>query len=156
MYFKTIKTGNTGLKFKSVLKEMKMVWQSQREIAEEIGFHEWRSAYMVVDGGISSVIFKEKPDTKTWKEVYPDEWMPRLSTKAGKEIQAKFDKLPVVTFEALNSCVGFKATFKHIGFYHHNEKYFGIKIKDEWHFNPPYDCEEITYSEFKKLFEKGI
>jgi hypothetical protein len=89
----------------------------------------------------------------------PNEWMPKLSTKEGKAIMAEINALPIVDIDELNAVVGYEGNhFKssHIGFSYENKAYYGFILSDKWEVTPPDDCEEITASEYKKLFGTRI
>ena len=66
-------------------------------------------------------------------------------------IYNKIKDLPAVTEGELNKCVGFVDSFKSIGFYSLNKEYFLFSLADEWEFECPDDCTEITLTEFKQL-----
>lgn len=152
MYFITEKKSETGKKFKIVLDKKDDVYKKQKQIANEIGFHQWRHGYWTVFGGFSCLMFKENQNDKIWKK-QEDGWMPKLNTKEGKEIQAKLDACPKVGIEELNKCVGFDgAPFNTIGFDWSNKKYFGFTVNEKWKVKIPKDCREVTTTEYRKLF----
>lgn len=155
MHFITKKTSETGIKFQSVSEKADAALKSAKALAKEIGFYKWRGGYWLVYGGFSSLIFKDNPDEKVFKKVNGNEWMPRLNTKKGKEIQAKLDATPRVTIDDLNQCIGFNgAPFKTIGYNTNNDEYFGFIVDEKWDVKIPSDCEEVTVSKYKEIFNK--
>lgn len=157
IYFITPKTSETGKKFKKVSGKATECFEAQKKLAEELGASKWRPTRMVAYGGISSFVFDETPDKKTWKRinicVSDCEYMPKLSSKKGKEIMDRINKLPIVSVAELNDCIGFKVPFfKTIGFANNNGKYYGFSIGETWDITPPADCEEVTLSKYKSLF----
>lgn len=157
MYYITTKTGTTGKKFASISKKMNECLVAQIKLSKKLGFKTWRDAYWVVSGGLSAVIFQnpEKVDKKVWKNVNDskDEWMPRLNTKEGKEIQLLMSELPVTELGALNKCIDFNDNWKAIGFDARNKKYFCFMTEEKWNLKVPKDCTEITTTKYKQLFK---
>lgn len=154
MHFITKKTSETGKKFQKIAEKASEVTKANRAVAKEIGFDEWRRGYWLVFGGFSSIIFKDKPDEKVWKKNNGNEWLPRMNTKAGKEIQAKLDATPKVSIDELNQCIGFDgAPFKTIGYAQNNKDYFGFIVDEKWKVKIPKDCKEVTVSNYNELFK---
>lgn len=80
--------------------------------------------------------------------------MPKRNSKIGKEIKQKLDSCIEVTIEELNRCIDFDgAPFNIIGFARNNKKYFGFTVLKEWNIKIPSDCNEITQTEYDKLFK---
>jgi hypothetical protein len=156
MNFITKRTSETGKKFEAIVKRIDEAFNVQKKLAKEFGAKQWRPAYWVVAGGFSALdIDSEKVDKKIWKNVNSNEWMPRLTTKEGKEIQQRFDAMPKVTRGDLNTCIGFNdSLFRCIGFTRTNKEYFGFIVGDDWGVKIPSDCEEVTVSRYKELFKK--
>lgn len=154
MYYITKVTSETGKKFKVFSEKLQKVHDAQRKLAKAIGFEYWRGCYWLAAGGFSSLIFKSPPDPKIYKKVNGTEWMPKMSSKEGKAIQAKLDSAPTVEIKELNNCIGFNgAPFKKIGFNNDNKGYFGFVVREEWNVKVPEDCEEVTTSKFNSLFK---
>lgn len=154
MFFITKKDSDTGKKFTAYQEKAKECLAAVDELKKELGFSSYRGAYWSLAGGVSAVCFKTFPDKKIWKNVngVHNEWMPRLKSKEGKELQAKFDNLPRLQYEDLNACVGVDDPISHLGFTL-NDEYFGIEISDSWYFfNKPEDCEEVTFTKYDELF----
>ena len=102
------------------------------------------------------MIFPEGTEIpKHFKEVRPGEYMPKLSHKAGKQIDEAIKALPVIYYDELNACIGVKRElFKCIGFaVTEDRKTFAFSVRPEWEFEVPNDCQEITHSEFKRTSE---
>lgn len=144
MYFITKRTSETGQKFAKVEQKMKGATKRAKEIASELGAHQWRIEVLSLSGGLSSLFLKEQPDLKLYREIRKGEWVPKLTSKKGKEIKALMDSAPVVYPDELNSCIGFKSAFSYIGFNPLNEEFFGFSVKESWGVQIPEDCEEIT------------
>lgn len=158
MKFITKRTSKTGKKFMALLDKIQECRVAQNKMSKEIGFSEWRGAYHVSFGGVSSVIFKDKKsvDKKVWKNVNgsDNEWMPRLNTKIGKGIYLKLKSLPTISKEELNDCVGFKGNpFQSIGVNFTNKDFIGFELIEKWEYKAPEDCEEVTVTRYNKLFK---
>ena len=157
MYFITPKNSETSKKFQKIADKLDVCFENQKALAEKYGFAAWRGEYWVAAGGISSVVFPEGTtvDTKVWREVRYDEYMPRLNTKQGKAIQADFDQALTISKAELNACIGWKEGFsEHIGFCKNNNEYFGFIIENDLtDIVIPNDCTEVTTSKYKELFK---
>jgi len=154
MHYITLRTSSTGKKFAAVEKKIKQIIKQQRALAKELGFDAWRKGRFTAIGGYSSLCFNTPPDMKVYKRVGKDEYMPRLSTKAGKVIKERLAKIPVVERRELNSCIGYKEPmFQCIGFARNNEKYFGFIVQEEWKVKVSKDCKEVTTTKYKQLFK---
>jgi len=157
MKFITRRTSETGQKFVAIEERGKEAHRAICKLSDQIGFTEWRTGFWCAFGGISAVLFPKDfvVDEKTWKNVNnsKDEWMPRLSTKEGKRIMALFDDLPKVMNSELNDCIDFFTHFRSIGFSGNNDEFIGFSVKEEWKVQIPEDCEEVTVSKYKELFE---
>ena len=154
MYFITKTTSETGKKFQVIKEKIDRIHKQQIELSYEFGFEQWRGHGLYVFGGFSSLMFLEKPDPKIYKLVrHPNEYKPKRNTKKGKEINAKLNAGEVLNRKELNDCVGFNSSFLAcIGFSFNNPEYFGFTAKEEWDFNPPADCEEVTSARYRELF----
>lgn len=160
MYYKTLRTSTTGKKFAAIQIKMNAAAKAQNDLCKQFKIERFRPSPIAVAGGFSSVMFQKGVvvDTKLWRNVEGDknEWMPRASNKAGKEIRAIFDAMPVVWSKELNQCVtnvGI-SMFSHIGF-GYDDEHFGFTTNDDWKIKLPEDCEEILSSEYQKRFKKG-
>jgi hypothetical protein len=159
MKFITKRNSATGKKFLEIEERKLEALRAQKRMAKELGYEQWREAYWVAFGGVSSIMFKDrhKVDKKVWKNVNncPDEWMPRLNTKEGKAIDDKLKTLPTISADDLNQCIGFDgAPFKSIGFTHNSDEYFGFEIVDGWKIKIPKDCKEVTTTKYNSIFGK--
>ena len=157
MKFKTLKTSETGKKFAVVDKNISLAIKATRKLAKEQNFKQWRGNRWGLAGGIYSVLFEETPDLSVWKKIAPNEYSTKRSTKKGKEMWALLNELPVVFRHELNSCInldGFNFYgFNTIGFARGHKLYYGFEVGDEWAAKIPNDCEEITTTEYNKLFK---
>jgi hypothetical protein len=136
---------------------MSECFKAQKALGNKYGFNKWRSGFWCVSGGISSCLeFNDIPDKKIWKEIRLGEYLPKLTNKSGKLIEKEMIELPTVSIRELNMCIGFNSSIEFtIGFSRHNEIYFGFIIGDDWKVDItiPTDCEEITYTNYNKLFK---
>lgn len=156
MYYITKKDSETGKKFQALYQKMKEIRKKQKEIADKFNLSCWAEKHFQIAGQFRLVSFKEgeKIDLKNWKKYGGEFYLPKLSTKKGKEIQAEFDNIPIVSWEDLNACVGIKESRFHIGFRFNNDTYFGFTAKEEWGVEVPSDCEEITLAKWKEIFNR--
>ena len=154
MYFITEKNTETGKKFQKIVEKRAVAMKEVKALAEKYNIYQWRSENGFAWGGMSSCIFSQAPDTKIWgKSHIKGEFFPKKSTRAGKSVLKEIDLLTKVSDHELNMCVNFNgAPFKTIGFVFGNDDYFGFIVKNEWDFKKPEDCKEVTYSEYKELF----
>lgn len=157
MKFKTKRSSETGKKFAVVEKKADECLKAQKELAKKIGYYSWRGSYACTFGGVSSVIFKDHRSVNKvlWKNVNKSvlEWMPRLNNKEGKAIYEKMLALPRVSGHELNTCIDFNGSpFKTIGVSFLNKTYIGFEVSEDWKVKIPSDCEEITTTEYNKLF----
>lgn len=154
MYYITPINSNTGSKFKSLMKRMEEVFNAQKAVAEKYGFSKWRPDHFSLKGGITSVMFETPPDKKIWKYVGENEYNPNLRSKEGKLIKKEFEELPLISFQELNQCISTDLEFgSHIGYNFNNPNYIGIQVEEGWSIPMPSDCEEITTTRYKELFE---
>ncbi|WP_394749500.1 hypothetical protein [Spongiimicrobium salis] len=154
MKFKTKKTSWTGKRFALLQLEIDRAHLAASKLAKDLGAKSWRRAPFSVFGGISCLHFENEPDPKIWKKLH-DGYSPKKNSKAGKDIHNRIMALPTIIVDRLNHCVGFEGgPFKSIGYNSNNADYFGFSVGDDWEFNAPDDCVEITVNEYKKLFGK--
>lgn len=57
------------------------------------------------DGGLSAIVFKEKPDSKLYKKVQ-NGWYPKKNLKAGKVLAKQFEDVKIVSNDALLNTIG--------------------------------------------------
>lgn len=154
MKFKILRTSGTGKKLVEIEKKRSQGFKETKALAKEIGFFSWRGAYWTSFGGISSVNWKDRknPDPKLWKK-QDDGFYPKKNSKQGKELAMRLEALTMVSDVELGESVGFfGAPWKTIGINFGNEEWFGIEVGDDWEYEPPSDCIEITVSEYNSLF----
>ena len=162
LYYKTLKDSETGKKFAEINKRGDVCHAALKAFLDKYGFQKYRPSRISYIGGISSCVNPLSPlDTKMWKNsgYGANEWMPKLSSKQGKAIMAEIKALPIVDIDELNAVVGYEGNglkSSHIGFSSENNSYFGFILSDKWGVKPPADCEEITASEYVKLFRSQI
>ena len=160
MYFKVLRTSETGKRFKVVSDKMDECTKQIHALSEKYGFKRWRHFNFEVWGGLSAVLFAEKedeeflnrPSSSLWTEVRGG-YLPKRNTKIGKQMYEEFKQLSTVGIKELNEVVGYKpdSPWAHIGFSFRHPLYFLFETKDGIPFTPPYDCVEIMYSEYESL-----
>lgn len=157
MYYITKKDTETGKKFQILKQKLRKIRKKQKKIADKFKLFCWIDKPFQIAGQIWLVSFKEgeKIDLKNWKKYKNKYYLPKLNTKKGKEIQAEFDDIPIISWEELNACVDIKENHFHIGF-NFSEEYFGFTAKEEWEVEIPADCEEITFTQWKEIFKEEI
>lgn len=154
MKFKTLKTSETGKRLAALIEKKEDVEAQAQALAKEYDATRWNIGAGAVWGGISALILTDEPDTKLWRRKHAG-WYPKKNSKAGKALAKRFEALPVVDKEDLNSCVGFgDRFFKTIGLNWMHEEYFGFAVGEDWEYEPPADCTEITVSEYNKIFRE--
>lgn len=159
MFYKTSLQSETGKKFAEFIDRRKKCEKAQDDLVKKVGAKSCRIGYWRVHGGVSSFIFDNPPDQKHWKRVRMNEYMPKLNTKVGKQIDEKISNLPQLQPNDLNSCIGWKpGIFKSIGYvYDKSADVVGFAVLPEWldEITIPSDCQEITYSEYKSISTTG-
>ena len=155
MQFKTLRSSETGKRFADLMVTREKNRQATLRFADKIGIVQWREGYWAVWGGISTFIFPKDFEVKLpfrpHKKLRGEYWISR-KTKEGKLLDDERQNLPVIESHQLNLCVGFRgAPFKTIGFNDSNEEYFLFSVGDDWNFDCPADCEEITVAAYKQL-----
>jgi hypothetical protein len=156
MYFITLKSSQTGQKFQEILDKIAFAKKSQKAFCEKYKCLKLRPDRFAVFGGVSSCAeFMYTPDPKIWKKgLGPNEFFPRASSKIGKEILQEINEMPKISRDELNSCIGYEADMiETIGFAFSDIEYFGFSVGEDWKVEIPSDCEEITTSKYKELFQ---
>lgn len=168
MYFKILKTSETGKKFQAIKDIIIKGDDEQTKLFIEIGSNgTFTNSRSVLYGEIEGVCFDHEPDLKHWKmdKRYTDDgkgqsrlvYRPRLNTTYGKSIEARFKAIPSVTRDDMNGVIGMELFNGCIGYtISNNDLYFGMIIKAEWLNDGliiPNDCQEITYTEYTKIFK---
>lgn len=157
MYFKTSKDSETGKKFAEIYKRAKEATEAANNLVNELqkDYPAISNKYrpgggLLAWGGIYSLIFSEKPDSKVWKEVLHMEYLPKQNSKEGKRIAKLISDLPTVQYPELNACIGYKGFRNKIGFTA-GKDHFGFEVSKDWGLKIPSDCEEILSSEYENL-----
>lgn len=157
MYYKTLKTSETGKKIAEVLAKAMACEAEARKIVEVIGADQWRGAKGAIAGGISALIFSKGSNIPDYlREVAHKEYFPRRNVGQGRALGNAIKGLPLVAPWELNECVGYKPKwqFSHIGIVWEalEENFlFHVSEKAAGDYLPPADCEEILTSEFLRL-----
>lgn len=158
MYYRTKRTSETGLKFCSLIEKIRVQEEQIKNLSEKYGFTKYLRSRTCFSG-LSSVTFETKdslniPDSKYWKRLKWGYYIPKVNTKKGKEIAKDFNSVITITSKEVNSIVGYELDnpWGHIGLaFKQDTDYIGFETTNEIDFTPPADCEEITYTEYKKL-----
>lgn len=160
VYFKTLKTSETGKKFQALLDKARTIRKEIAEFCKEqggTGIYVHTNIYAFGTDVISIEILAN-PDPKIWKKDkrYKGCFTPRRNSKQGKEIYERMSTLPKIEIEELNSIIGVKESFLGtIGYATTNDECFGFMIERNWVNSAtdiPKDCQEITFTEYKNLF----
>ena len=154
MKYITKRDSETGKKFAEYEAKRQEAFKASRNLVfTEIGASEFREASSFSTGGISALIFGSDFEIpKHFKETKKGEYMPRVSTKEGRELQKKIEALPTVSNYDLNMCIGFKDKgFRTIGYDPRHKEYFIFSVLEKWNLKIPDDCEEITVTRYKEL-----
>lgn len=151
-YYKVPRNSETGKKFAEIEKRKHECFDAVKEFIKPFGATQFRYSRWSLWGGIDSIILENEPDLKIWKKVGYQEYYPKANSKEGKELIKKMKELPTVSFNDLNSIVGYQTDwYSHIGFSYGNKEFFGFIIGLDWKANIPSDCIEITASEYEKI-----
>lgn len=150
MYYKTRVDSETGKKFTELQNKKDLLHNQNKQLAEKYGFSQWTVWSFGRD--IATVLFDEEPDGKLWHKNKDGSYRPSKKVKAGKEIDKEFKSVSRLEMEDHNYPVGLKDPFKRIGFNLTRKDFYGFEVGDDWEFEPPTDCEEITSIEYKSLF----
>lgn len=154
IYYIVKRTSVTGKKFVALEKQIAIMRKQHKALSKELGFTQYRGGYGCF-GGFSAICFDKEPNMEVWKRVNRGEYMPRLNTKAGKEIQAKLNAPIKISHNELNKCIGFDGfPFQTIGYNANSKTYFGFIVGDDWGVKIPKDCKEVTNSQYQKTFKK--
>lgn len=158
IYYKAEKTSETGKKMQTLITRGKISSDAIHDYMKEIGatLMYLTSDRCVFQTGIAGVEFLEVPDMKIWKKFtgFPNYYRPRLSSSEGKKIDEKISSFERIERSDINEVINFSAIHRQCGF-GNGKEHFGFIIDSEWNHQMPNDCSEITYSEYKKLFEKN-
>lgn len=160
LYYKVKRDSETGNKFADVFKREDECFTHVKAFLDKYGFKQYRpSRTSVSRSGISSVIVPKgmEVDKRIWRKSKDgdNEVMPRRNTKEGLDVAYEIDTMPIVDIDEINNIVGYDSDgwkSSHIGWSEKNEEYYGFSLLDTWKANIPSDCEEITGSEYSKLF----
>lgn len=154
MYYITEKNSETGKKLQGFYDRKKEIYDKEKELSRKYNFQQWGTYDFFIQGKIDFVRFdnENQVDMRVWKKDGKN-YSPRLNTKEGKKIKADFNQLEKLSWNDLNACINWESFGKVIGT-NKSEKYFGIDTMNDWDISIPNDCKEITYTEWKKIFNK--
>ena len=126
------------------------------ELIKELGAEEFRPRPGGF-GGISSIYFESNPNPKIWKNsgIGRNEYMPKCSTKGGKEIDDKIAKLPSFGYRKLTDLISDEKSPFWCPAVITTESCFLIDVPDNHiqRLNSP-DMVEILASEYFRLKEE--
>jgi hypothetical protein len=154
MKFKTLRTSETGKKFKVVEDKLIDCISEMNTIKEKYGATTLCGNRWAAIGGCEILIFDQTPDLNIWKKTneVKNGYTPRLNTKKGKEIAKEFKNVKEITKHELNMCINYdEDMFNTIGFSWSNSNYYLFSAKEEWGLKIPDDCIEITITEYNSL-----
>lgn len=154
-YYITKKDSDTGIKLQSIAEKRELCHKEQVALADKYGFKSWRASNWSAFGGMSSCAnFISTPDPKIWgKGSTVGEYFPKKNSTAGKKAYEEIKALLVVEYEELNKCVGFNCDdFWCVGFAEGSGEYFGFEKEESWKFKIPDDCQEVTITRYRELF----
>ena len=156
LYFKTLKTSETGIAMQKLIDEGKVIANKIVTFLEEIGATDRYLHSGVFHTGLGGVQFDTDVDLKIWKSFdrvrHPFFFCPRTNSKAGKALAEKFYSFGKIDRSDINKVIGYGQLFNNCGlFSDKNGEYFGFIIDSEWNHKMPDDCIEITGSEYDKM-----
>lgn len=158
MYYKVLKTSETGKKIAALDVEVQIAFAFQKAFIKKIGAERFLPAPFALCGGVLEVIFptghKVGPEWKIATKKYSS-YSPKLTTEAGRALNAERVALPTIPIEALHGIINYVGNgFSRIGYSIVKEHYlYQIFEEDVPHYVPPQDCIEIKASEYHKLIE---
>ncbi len=163
MRFKAIKGTPAYENMMKYRDKRKEVTEVQYEFVESLGGNgSFYSSAFYTHGGITAVCFDEDPG-KGWlleKTLGGNAYKPDLRTKVGQQIQAKIEKLPVISRYEISKYAGLAmlSKFNQIGVdicLNEEVDYVLISLIETWEVTPTIEgWEEITVTEYKQLQEQ--
>jgi len=160
MYYKTLKSSETGKKFTEFRNRQEEVDTKAREFISKVGAERWLPASFCIAGGVRQVIFPKGYEVpKCWRlaDKKYNSYAPRESVKEGNQLAAEMAALPTISIAEFHDVFNYKcsASFSHAGYATAPEHYvFTIFKEDLNSYTPPSDCVEILQSEYLKLLGK--
>lgn len=136
------------------------VQEQARLLSLELGADGFYPRQFCLAGGISALSFKEKP--KGYKKVWDEGYYPALRSKAGQALAERLEALPTVSYEELNTIVGFEKQYLPAPTGHGRRVLFCpglywakdcvlLTMDDACRFTPPAGMQEITTTEFHQI-----
>lgn len=160
LYYKTKRKSKTGMKLQSVVEKIKQAQDQALSLMEAMSAEHIRGSNWEFAGGISAFVYDDDSNIpevmkRVNKRDTDRDYMPKLNSKGGKALQNKIDGLLTVSKMELSKCVGYDCDiFSCIGFCRTNTEYLLFQTDEEWSVDIPFDCLEITGTEYKSLSEK--
>jgi len=155
MYYKVLKGTETFEKLNNVWDKIVDYNNQSKELTEELGFEKFGRNNNGVGGGISC--FKSEEKKEGYRMVgkkHQDLCFPKANQK---NILAKIDALPVVSYDEYNKTIGFESQFTDVYYISHFaskrlDELIVIKLSENCKYQPKEDMIEITTSEFKSYY----
>lgn len=158
LFYKTKIDSDTGKKVQELIDKGKKIEKEIESYISELGGGEKyiMKGRALFSTGVCALSFSQEPDKKIWKKFpkFEGYYSPRLSSSIGKEISTKLDSFEVIEREDLNKVIGYNSFLSNCGFGRGDESFFGFETDSDWKHEMPKDCEEITFTEYQKLFNK--
>lgn len=158
LFYKTKKDSATGTKVQQLIDKGREIEKQIEDYLYELGASRKyvMKSRALFGTGICAVSLPEKSEKNFWKP-FPKikgYYQPRISTAKGKEIQTKLDSFGIVERGDINEVIGYKSFLGNCGLSWKDENYFGFETDSAWKHEMPNDCEEITFTEYQKLFNE--
>ncbi|MBD3627626.1 hypothetical protein [Cyclobacterium sp.] len=154
MYFITNIKSETGKKLNAIIDEAdRCRAKSIKFVSQMHGSKRFLADGFAAIGGVVAIEFTTNPDPKQWRPFKKRRgfYVPNKRYKAGKELQAQMDDLPIVSRHTINEAIGFDNMWNRPGL-RRNESQIGIEVNHEWEVQLPADCEEVTRTKYLTLF----
>lgn len=156
MYYITKKDSDTGKKFMDIVDKIKEASNAAKEEAIRLGAEKFTTDSWHLAGGLTGIILPNRPDNKDLilrKSVkVKNLYVPNRKSKSGRELETKWQQLPVVGKNELNNIINHDDPFSNIGFNYNHPEYIAFSIMEEWNVTTPDDCEEVTTTKYKEMF----
>jgi hypothetical protein len=154
-YFKTSRQSETGKKLKQIFDKAENFDKKVEELKEKYGFK--GIVYNIFFyKGISAVLLDEEVDKTIWRKVKGVKDGYWIRERGAKAIKQDFDNWKELSIyrQDLDEIIGGGDPFCQAGFDMSNPDYYLFNIDEDWEYDVPEDCEEISNLEYKKLIKK--
>lgn len=154
VYFKVEKNTSYGEAFQALIDQGNKIQSEIYAFMIELGAD---PKYLMNDcyvfgTGVCGAKFLEEPDPKIWKKIsrFAEYYQPRINSKIGKELQARFDSFEQISQDEIGKVFGWDNFFSRPGF-SSGEEFFGVAMDASWKHPMPKEFIEITFTEYQKL-----